>query len=61
MDFKELGQRRIARIPEFLTALVRAGADTMFAGDVVTGKAILRDYLRAATRFEEVNVGNESQ
>jgi hypothetical protein len=46
-DFKELLQMRIARDPTFADALLREGIDTMLAGDVDTGKAILRDYIKA--------------
>jgi len=41
-DFKELVRRRIASDPAFGEALLREGIDTMLAGDVDTGKAILR-------------------
>jgi hypothetical protein len=43
-DFKELVQKRVARDPAFADALLREGIDTMLAGDVDTGKAILRDW-----------------
>jgi hypothetical protein len=46
-DFKELVQRRVANDPAFAEALLREGNDTMLAGDVDTGKAILRDYIKA--------------
>ena len=32
--FKELVQRRVAKDPEFATALLREGIDTMLTGDV---------------------------
>jgi DNA-binding phage protein len=53
-DFKELVQKRIARDPAFADALLREGIDTMLAGDVDTGKAILRDYIKATVGFEKV-------
>jgi hypothetical protein len=52
-DFKELMQKRIARDPAFADALLREGIDTMLAGDVDTGKAILRDYIKATVGFEK--------
>jgi hypothetical protein len=53
-DFKELVQRRIGRDPEFRDALLREGIDTMLSGDVDTGKAILRDYIKATIGFEKL-------
>jgi DNA-binding phage protein len=53
-DFKELVQKRIARDPAFGDALLREGIDTMLAGDVDTGKAILRDYIKATVGFEKL-------
>jgi len=51
-SFKELVQKRVARNPAFGKALLREGIDTMLAGDVDTGKAILRDYIKATVGFE---------
>src|SRR3984885_7248735 len=53
-DFKELGQRRGAQDPAFAAAFLREGIDTMLAGDVDTGKAILRDYIKATVGFEQL-------
>ncbi len=53
-DFKELVQKRIARDPAFADALLREAIDTMLAGDVDTGKAILRDYIKATIGFEKL-------
>jgi DNA-binding phage protein len=53
-DFKELVQKRIARDPAFADALLREGIDTMLTGDVDTGKAILRDYIKATVGFERL-------
>ena len=57
-DFKELVQKRIARDPAFADALLREGIDTMLAGDVDTGKAILRDYIKATVGFEKLGRGD---
>ena len=54
-SFKELVQKRIASDPAFGDALLREGIDTMLAGDVDTGKAILRDYINATIGFEELS------
>jgi hypothetical protein len=53
-SFKELVQGRIARDPDFAAALLREGIDTMLTGDVDTGKAILRDYIKATVGFEKL-------
>jgi DNA-binding phage protein len=53
-DFKELVQKRIARDPGSRDALLREGVDTMLSGDVDTGKAILRDYIKATIGFEKL-------
>ena len=53
-DFKELVQKRVARDPAFADTLLREGIDTMLAGDVDTGKAILRDYIKATVGFEKL-------
>ena len=53
-DFKELVRKRIARDPAFRDALLREGIETMLSGDVDTGKAILRDYIKATVGFEKL-------
>jgi DNA-binding phage protein len=53
-DFKELVQKRVARDPAFRDALLREGVDTLLAGDVNAGKAILRDYIKATVGFEKL-------
>ena len=53
-DFKELVQKRVADDPAFADALLREGIDTMLSGDVDTGKAILRDYIKATVGFEKL-------
>ena len=53
-SFKELVQRRVAKDPDFANALLREGIDTMLTGDVDTGKAILRDYIKATIGFEKL-------
>jgi hypothetical protein len=46
-SFKELVQSRVARDPDFAAALLREGIDTIPAGDVDTGNAVLRDTIKA--------------
>ena len=58
--FKELVQGRIARNPDFSTALLREGIDTMLTGDVDTGKAILRDYIKATVGFEKLGEATDT-
>ena len=53
-SFRELVQRRVSQDPEFASALLREGVDTMLTGDVDTGKAILRDYIKATIGFEKL-------
>ena len=47
-NFKETIQARIARDPTFREELLKP------AGDVDTGKAVLRDYINATTDFQEL-------
>ena len=53
-SFKDLVQSRVAHDPDFAAALLREGIDTMLTGDVDTGKAILRDYIKATIGFEKL-------
>ena len=45
--FSERVQERVATDPAFGNALLGESIDSMFAGDVGTGKAILRDFIKA--------------
>jgi hypothetical protein len=60
-SFKELVQSRVANDPEFAAALPRESIDTMLAGDVETGKAILRDYVKATIGFEKLGEATRTQ
>ncbi len=42
---------RAQRDAEFRQSMLKEGIDTLLAGDVATGKAILRDYINAAVGF----------
>ena len=50
--FKETVATRVGRDPAFREALLREGIETLLAGDVATGKAVLRDYINATVGFE---------
>jgi DNA-binding phage protein len=52
--FQDLVRSRVARDPDFAAALLREGIDTMLTGDVDTGKAILRDDIKATVEFEQL-------
>ena len=53
-DFKATVQARVLADPTFRDALLREGIDTMLGGDVDTGKALLRDYIKATVGFERL-------
>ena len=53
-SFKELVQQHVAADPDFAEGLLREGINLMLAGDVDTGKAILRDYIKATVGFEKL-------
>jgi hypothetical protein len=59
--FKELVQHRIAKDPDFRDALLREGIDTLLAGDVDAGRAILRDYINATIGFEKLGAETGTQ
>ena len=60
-SFKELVQKRVGEDPEFGAALLREGIDTMLSGDVDTGKAILRNYIKATVGFEKLGEATGTQ
>lgn len=43
--------------PKFRDALLDERTETMLSRDVGTGKAILRDYIKATVDFEQLGVG----
>jgi DNA-binding phage protein len=51
-DFKETVQARVQRDPAFRQALLQEAVEAMLAGDLATGKAVLRDYINATMGFE---------
>ena len=54
-DFKETVRARAARDAAFRKHLLKEAIDCMLAGDVDTGKAVLRDYINATIGFEELS------
>lgn len=53
-NFKETVQARMERDPTFREELLKEGIECLLAGDVDTGKAILRDYINATIGFREL-------
>jgi hypothetical protein len=50
-DFRETIQSRVKRDPGFRTAPIREGIENLLAGDVETGRIILRDFINARVGF----------
>ncbi|MGP0089376.1 MAG: DNA-binding protein [Xanthobacteraceae bacterium] len=53
-EFKETVKARAARDPAFREALRTEAAEQLLAGDLETGKAVLRDYINATVGFEKL-------
>jgi DNA-binding phage protein len=53
-SFKETVKARAERDEAFRNALLTEGVDALLAGDMDTGKAILRDYINATIGFEKL-------
>ncbi|CAN5495064.1 hypothetical protein BH10PSE5_BH10PSE5_00550 [soil metagenome] len=54
MNFKDLVGERLNSDPAFAEALLREGVDALLAGDLETGKTVLRDYIKATVGFEKL-------
>ena len=54
--FKETIQARARRDLAFRGGLLKEGAECLLAGDVDTGKIVLRDYINATIGFEELGI-----
>jgi hypothetical protein len=59
--FGDLVEQHVAEDPAFGEALLREGIDTMLSGDVDTGKAILRDYIKATIGFDKLGEATGTQ
>ena len=53
-DFKKTIKARVDRDPAFRKGLLVESIELMLAGDVDTGKAILRDYINATVGFSDL-------
>jgi len=53
-DFKETARARSARDSGFREALLEEGVQCLLAGEVETGKSVLRDYINATIGFREL-------
>lgn len=51
-DFKETIRARARREPKFRQALLREAVESYLAGDLETGKSVLRDYVNATIGFQ---------
>ncbi len=60
-SLKELVRRHVATDPAFAEALLREGIEAMLAGDVETGKTVLRDYIKATVGFEKLGQATGTQ
>lgn len=60
-SFEALVQEQVATDPAFAEALLRESIETMLAGDVDTGKTILRDYIEATIGFEKLSAATGTQ
>ena len=60
-DFKETIRARVQRDPVFREELLKEGIQCLLAGDMDTGKAVLRNYINATIGFEElINLTDKS-
>src|ERR1700738_1883299 len=53
-NFKETVKARAARDVKFREALLTEAVELLIAGEVETGKAVLRDYINATIGFEKL-------
>lgn len=54
-EFKETVQARIKRDRKYRKELLREGVECLLAGDLDTGKAVLRDYINSTIGFEALS------
>ena len=54
-EFKDTVQARLRSDRKYRKELLREGVECLLAGDLDTGKAILRDYINATIGFEELS------
>lgn len=54
-DYKETIRKRVQRDPAFREALLKEAIESLLSGDVDTGKAVLKDFIKATTGFEKLS------
>ena len=54
-DFKETVRARLIRSAGFRKAVLQEAIDGLLAGDIDTGKALLRDYINGTMGFERLS------
>jgi putative component of toxin-antitoxin plasmid stabilization module/DNA-binding phage protein len=60
-SFRQLVQEHISKDPAFAQGMLGEGIQQMLAGDVETGKAILRNYIKATVGFEKLGRATGTQ
>ena len=55
-DFNETVKARARRDPAFREGLLKEGVECLLAGDIETGKIVLRDYINATIGFAQLGV-----
>jgi hypothetical protein len=53
-EFKQTVRKRVQVDPRFGEELLREGVECLLAGEIETGKILLRDYINATLGFEEL-------
>ncbi len=53
-EFKQTVKARAERDPAFREALLTEAIEQLLSGDIETGKAVLRDYIKATIGFEKL-------
>lgn len=59
-DFKETVLVRVQTDLKLRDALLKGGIETLLGGNLDTGRAILRDYIRAAAGFDQLGAQSGS-
>lgn len=54
-DYKETIRARVQADPAFKDALLKEAMNCMLSGDLDTGKAVLKDFIKATTGFEKLS------
>jgi len=53
-DYKETIRSRVNRDPAFREALLKEALECFFAGEMLIGKAVLKDFIKATVGFKEL-------